>query len=144
MTSEDWECPVPLEISAYEAGSFYQQWLKWFIHLFLDVHIRTLAVLWFAGALLAAEHVKGSVTVSVEEGKNTRLHVSEYVTSFYPLPSCHSVVRMCSWHYVGFPMVSFHCSVSFSSVTATPSVDTWLGLLQLLASMDPIPWSRRR
>lgn len=30
-----------------------------------------------AGALLAAEHVKGSVKVSVEEGKDTRLHVSE-------------------------------------------------------------------
>uniref|UniRef100_A0A8D3AHF7 Bifunctional glutamate/proline--tRNA ligase n=1 Tax=Scophthalmus maximus TaxID=52904 RepID=A0A8D3AHF7_SCOMX len=29
-------------------------------------------------ALLAAEHVKGSVQVSVEEGKDTRLHVSEY------------------------------------------------------------------
>lgn len=33
-----------------------------------------------AGALLAAEHVKDSVRVSVEEGKDTRLHVSEYVT----------------------------------------------------------------
>ncbi|XP_053721197.1 bifunctional glutamate/proline--tRNA ligase isoform X1 [Synchiropus splendidus] len=31
------------------------------------------------GALLAAEHVKGSVTVSVEEGKDTRLHVSDEV-----------------------------------------------------------------
>lgn len=30
-----------------------------------------------AGALLTAEHVKGSVQVSVEEGKDTRLHVSE-------------------------------------------------------------------
>uniref|UniRef100_A0A4W6G4F0 Bifunctional glutamate/proline--tRNA ligase n=1 Tax=Lates calcarifer TaxID=8187 RepID=A0A4W6G4F0_LATCA len=32
-----------------------------------------------AGALLTAEHVKGSVQVSVEEGKDTRLNVSEYV-----------------------------------------------------------------
>uniref|UniRef100_A0A668AJ17 Bifunctional glutamate/proline--tRNA ligase n=1 Tax=Myripristis murdjan TaxID=586833 RepID=A0A668AJ17_9TELE len=31
-------------------------------------------------ALLAAEHVKGSVKLSVEEGKDTRLHVSELVT----------------------------------------------------------------
>ncbi|CAJ1048504.1 bifunctional glutamate/proline--tRNA ligase isoform X1 [Xyrichtys novacula] len=31
------------------------------------------------GALLAAEHVKGSVQVSVEEGKDTRLHVSDAV-----------------------------------------------------------------
>uniref|UniRef100_A0A673BPB4 Bifunctional glutamate/proline--tRNA ligase n=1 Tax=Sphaeramia orbicularis TaxID=375764 RepID=A0A673BPB4_9TELE len=30
-----------------------------------------------AGALLAAEHVKGSVQLSVEEGKDTKLHVSE-------------------------------------------------------------------
>uniref|UniRef100_A0A3B4U160 Bifunctional glutamate/proline--tRNA ligase n=1 Tax=Seriola dumerili TaxID=41447 RepID=A0A3B4U160_SERDU len=30
------------------------------------------------GALLAAEHVKGSVQLSVEEGKDTRLQVSEY------------------------------------------------------------------
>lgn len=33
-----------------------------------------------AGALLAAEYVKGSVQLSVEEGKDTRLHVSESVT----------------------------------------------------------------
>uniref|UniRef100_A0A671YNE1 Bifunctional glutamate/proline--tRNA ligase n=1 Tax=Sparus aurata TaxID=8175 RepID=A0A671YNE1_SPAAU len=32
-----------------------------------------------AGALLTAEHVKGSVQVSVEEGKDTRLHVSDAV-----------------------------------------------------------------
>jgi len=32
-----------------------------------------------AGALLTAEHVKGSVQVSVEEGKDTQLHVSEWV-----------------------------------------------------------------
>uniref|UniRef100_A0A8C3A5D3 Bifunctional glutamate/proline--tRNA ligase n=1 Tax=Cyclopterus lumpus TaxID=8103 RepID=A0A8C3A5D3_CYCLU len=31
-----------------------------------------------AGALLTAEHVKGSVQVSVEEGKDTQLHVSEW------------------------------------------------------------------
>uniref|UniRef100_A0A8D3AHW1 Bifunctional glutamate/proline--tRNA ligase n=1 Tax=Scophthalmus maximus TaxID=52904 RepID=A0A8D3AHW1_SCOMX len=31
------------------------------------------------GALLAAEHVKGSVQVSVEEGKDTRLHVSDAI-----------------------------------------------------------------
>ncbi|KAM4602394.1 bifunctional glutamate/proline--tRNA ligase isoform 2-T2 [Polymixia lowei] len=31
------------------------------------------------GALLAAEHVKGSVKLSVEEGKDTKLHVSESV-----------------------------------------------------------------
>lgn len=31
------------------------------------------------GALLAAEHVKGSVQLSVEEGKDTRLHVSDSV-----------------------------------------------------------------
>ncbi|KAF7652206.1 hypothetical protein LDENG_00099990 [Lucifuga dentata] len=31
------------------------------------------------GALLAAEHVKGSVQLSVEEGKDTRLHVSDAV-----------------------------------------------------------------
>ncbi|XP_036950879.1 bifunctional glutamate/proline--tRNA ligase isoform X2 [Acanthopagrus latus] len=31
------------------------------------------------GALLTAEHVKGSVQVSVEEGKDTRLHVSDAV-----------------------------------------------------------------
>ncbi|XP_046711864.1 bifunctional glutamate/proline--tRNA ligase isoform X1 [Silurus meridionalis] len=31
------------------------------------------------GALLAAEHVKGSVSVSVEEGKDTKLHVSDQV-----------------------------------------------------------------
>ena len=30
-----------------------------------------------SGALLAAEHVKGSVALSVEEGKATKLHVSE-------------------------------------------------------------------
>uniref|UniRef100_A0A3Q3JLT7 Bifunctional glutamate/proline--tRNA ligase n=1 Tax=Monopterus albus TaxID=43700 RepID=A0A3Q3JLT7_MONAL len=32
------------------------------------------------GALLAAEHLKGSVQVSVEEGKDTQLHISEYFT----------------------------------------------------------------
>uniref|UniRef100_A0A668AN30 Bifunctional glutamate/proline--tRNA ligase n=1 Tax=Myripristis murdjan TaxID=586833 RepID=A0A668AN30_9TELE len=32
-----------------------------------------------AGALLAAEHVKGSVKLSVEEGKDTRLHVSDAI-----------------------------------------------------------------
>uniref|UniRef100_A0A3B4Y8U5 Bifunctional glutamate/proline--tRNA ligase n=1 Tax=Seriola lalandi dorsalis TaxID=1841481 RepID=A0A3B4Y8U5_SERLL len=31
------------------------------------------------GALLAAEHVKGSVQLSVEEGKDTRLHVSDAI-----------------------------------------------------------------
>uniref|UniRef100_A0A8C5B6W1 Glutamate--tRNA ligase n=1 Tax=Gadus morhua TaxID=8049 RepID=A0A8C5B6W1_GADMO len=33
----------------------------------------------FLGALLAAEHVKGSVNLSVEEGKDTKLHVSDTV-----------------------------------------------------------------
>lgn len=33
-----------------------------------------------AGALLAAEHVKDNVKVSVQEGKDTRLQVSEWVT----------------------------------------------------------------
>ncbi|KAG7277461.1 hypothetical protein CRUP_022549, partial [Coryphaenoides rupestris] len=31
------------------------------------------------GALLAAEHVKGSLKLSVEEGKDTKLHVSDAV-----------------------------------------------------------------
>ncbi|XP_057184873.1 bifunctional glutamate/proline--tRNA ligase-like, partial [Triplophysa rosa] len=31
------------------------------------------------GALLAAEHVKGSVNLSVEEGKDTKLYVSDQV-----------------------------------------------------------------
>lgn len=41
-------------------------------------------------------------------------------------------------------MLAFRCSVSFSSMIATPSVDTWLEWLQLWASMDPTPWSRLR
>lgn len=42
-----------------------------------------------AGALLAAEHVKESVQVSVAEGKDTSLHVSEYVKQISPsAPAC--------------------------------------------------------
>eukprot|EP00066_Takifugu_rubripes_P018570 XP_011607836.1 PREDICTED: bifunctional glutamate/proline--tRNA ligase isoform X1 [Takifugu rubripes] len=41
------------------------------------------------GALLAAEHVKDSVKVSVEEGKDTRLHVSDVIQ----FSDCNSISR---------------------------------------------------
>ena len=45
-----------------------------YVRLRMYVFFSTRIVL---GALLAAEHVKGSVNLSVEEGKDTKLHVSE-------------------------------------------------------------------
>lgn len=46
-----------------------------------------------AGALLAAEHVKGSVQLSVDEGKDTRLQVSELVTHFSIFCSLNELKR---------------------------------------------------
>uniref|UniRef100_A0A8C5EEK7 Bifunctional glutamate/proline--tRNA ligase n=1 Tax=Gouania willdenowi TaxID=441366 RepID=A0A8C5EEK7_GOUWI len=51
-------------------------------------------VLFPAEALLAAEHVKSSVHVSVEEGKDTRLHISESVQFNDPNSICRYLARV--------------------------------------------------
>uniref|UniRef100_A0A8C5G7D5 Bifunctional glutamate/proline--tRNA ligase n=1 Tax=Gouania willdenowi TaxID=441366 RepID=A0A8C5G7D5_GOUWI len=50
--------------------------------------------LWMQKALLAAEHVKSSVHVSVEEGKDTRLHISESVQFNDPNSICRYLARV--------------------------------------------------
>uniref|UniRef100_A0A8C5EIH5 Bifunctional glutamate/proline--tRNA ligase n=1 Tax=Gouania willdenowi TaxID=441366 RepID=A0A8C5EIH5_GOUWI len=47
-----------------------------------------------AASLLAAEHVKSSVHVSVEEGKDTRLHISESVQFNDPNSICRYLARV--------------------------------------------------
>lgn len=62
------------------------------------------------GALLAAEHVKESVQLSVEEGKDTKLHVSEWVTQW--------VANIRYGYCFPFTFFSFFSTIQFNDVNS--------------------------